>query len=118
MIGADLTPVILALGITVAGWLLYRVMRGDNELEWWHFISTKGLDGRHYADLDKLGKVAGIAFGSWSVLRVAHQPNLDLTGFALVLTAYFAFVGGVAGYAAYLRMKNGERNGNGAEHKA
>lgn len=105
------TLALLAL-IAVLAVLLFRIMTDkNNTLECWQFIATKGADGKHYADLDKLGKLAGILFGSWSVTKIAYRDALDLTGFALVLTTYFAFVGGVAGYSAYLRSKQDKEGG-------
>lgn len=90
-------------------WALYRYIHsGCNPLRWWHFISSKGADGSYYADLNKLGQVTGIAFGSFSVLLLSSNAKADFVGFAAVLTAYFAFVGGVAGYSAYLRSKSGQ----------
>lgn len=91
-------------------WALYRyVNSGCNPLRWWHFIASRGADGSYYADLNKLGQVTGIAFGSFAVLNVSGNAKSDFTGFATVLLAYFAFVGGVAGYSAYLRSKSGQR---------
>lgn len=100
-----LALVVLLLAVCV---LLYWVMTDKkNSLECWQFIGTRGVDGKHYADLDKLGKLAGIIFGSWSVVKIAYTDGIEnnLVAFAMVLSAYFAFVGGVAGYAAYLRSK-------------
>lgn len=89
-------------------WFFYRWIENENQLELWHFISTRSpVDGKHYADIDKLGKVTGVIVGSFAVLRVSSAKNLDLPGFALVLGTYFAFVGGIAGYSAYLRARSG-----------
>lgn len=89
-------------------WAFYRYMNArDNPLRWWHFFSSRGNDGTYYADLNKLGQVTGIAVGSFSVMQLSATAKSDFVGFAAVLTAYFAFVGGVAGYSAFLRSKSG-----------
>lgn len=88
---------------------LVRVMNAKNPLEWWHFISTRGEDHRNYADLDKLGKFIGIIISSLIVILLAYNGTLD----GVVFGAYLAFVGGVAGYSAYLRARFGGANGNG-----
>jgi amino acid transporter len=81
--------------------LLWKVIDSDNPLEWWHFISSRGPDGKEYADIDKLGKVVGIIISSVAMLIITHQGKMD----AVILGVYLAFVGGVAGYSAYLRSK-------------
>ena len=82
--------------------LLHKVMSSnDNNLDWWQFISTRGQDGKNYADIDKLGKVAGIFISSWYVISTGSKPD------ASVLAVYLAYVGGVAGYSAYLRSQRG-----------
>jgi hypothetical protein len=94
--------VLILIGLVL---LLIRVMAGRNNLQWSQFISSKGSDGKHYADLDKLGKVVGIVISSWAIVKITSSASLDLTGFSLVFGAYLAFVGGVAGYSAYLRYR-------------
>jgi hypothetical protein len=86
-------------------WAFYRWMQGPNGLEWRDFISSRGADGLWHGDTNKLGQVTGIAFGSVSIVMISANAKSDFVGFAAVLTAYFAFVGGVAGYAAFLRSK-------------
>lgn len=93
------------LVIVLSALLLKIMLDKSNDLECWQFIASKGADGKNYADLDKLLKLAGGAFGSWAIVKVAHHDSLDLVGFAAVLTVYFGFVGGSAGWAAYLRSK-------------
>lgn len=93
-----------ALGLFVLGaYALHRLMVSDNPLEWWHFIASKGLDGQHYADPDKLGKMAGICVSSWLMVILAKDGKMDAT----ILGVYLAYVGGVAGYSAYLRARGG-----------
>lgn len=96
---------VLFLGVI---WAFYRYMdSGSNPLYWWHFFASKGADGQYYADLNKLGQVTGIAVGSFAIVQLSAGANKDFIGFAAVLAAYFTFVGGVSGYAAFLRSKSG-----------
>lgn len=80
-------------------------MQGNNGLEWRDFVSSRGIDGQYHGDINKLGQVTGIAFGSWAIVLVSANAKSDFTGFAAVLFTYFAFVGGASGYSAYLRSK-------------
>lgn len=85
--------------------LVYRVMTDkSNELECWQFFASRGEDGKHYADVDKLGKVVGIAVGSWVIIKLSYEQRMD----AVILGTYFAYVGAVAGYSAFLRSKRDE----------
>lgn len=88
-------------------WALYRLMEAENPLQWWHFIATKGSDGNYYADIDKLGKVTGIAISSWALLRASSHDPFDFMGFAAILGVFLAFAGGTAGYSAFLRSQRG-----------
>ena len=97
--------IVLSIALCLLLLCLIFVIRGKNNLHWWQFISSKGSDGKHYADIDKLGKVTGIIISSWIVVRVSDNTPFDFTGFSLILGTYLAFVGGVAGYSAYLRSK-------------
>lgn len=87
-------------------WTLYRGLTGNNPLEWWQFIGTE-IDGKWHASLDKFGQSCGIAAGTFAVLRMSAEAYKDFVGFAAVLGVYFAFVGAVSSYAAYLRSKAG-----------
>lgn len=75
-----------------------------NPLRYWHFIASKGSDGEQYADLDKLGKLTAIIVSSVVVLWMAHDGKFDST----TLFVYLSFCGGIAGWSAYLRAKNGK----------
>jgi nitric oxide reductase large subunit len=96
--------VILIVFFVVLALVLQKIIAdNDNPLEWYHFISTRGSDGKHYADLDKLGKSVGIIVSSVVVILMTHYQKMD----AVILGVYLAFVGGIAGYSAYLRSKQG-----------
>ncbi len=100
-----LMTILLALTLLLFVVLVYRVMTDkDNTLECWQFFASRGADGTHYADIDKLGKVTGIVVGSWAIIKTTYDMKLD----AMLLGAYFAYVGAVAGYSAYLRSKRDE----------
>ena len=90
-------------------WAFYRWMQSDdsNGIEWRDFTATVGADGKYHGDINKLGQSTGILIGSVAIVQIAPQAAKDFTGFALVLTAYFAFVGAAAAYAATLRSRQG-----------
>lgn len=100
------TPFAVFVGL---GYAFYRLMIGKNPLEWWHFVSTRGEDGKSYADLDKLGKLVALIVSSVAVLWMAYQAKIDAT----LLGVYLTFAGAIAGWAAYLRSKRTNGNGNG-----
>lgn len=79
------------------------VRQKENGIEWWHFISIQKPSGDNWGDLDKLIKLWIAAMGSWAVVKAAYATPPDLTGLSLVLTAFFAFGGGVAYGSAKLR---------------
>jgi hypothetical protein len=75
-------------------------------IEWWHFVSTKGKDGEHYADITKLGQVAGIVVVSWLVIAMsARVDKLDALGFCGVLALALAYLAGVQAFQAYLKSR-------------
>lgn len=102
---------ILGLLIVLMGVLLYRIFSSDdNELSCWQFIATYNhTTGKHNADLDKLGKVIALFVSSWAVLKVSYDQKLDAT----LLGVYLGFAGAIAGWAAYLRTKEGNKQAEG-----
>lgn len=92
---------LLIIGVMML-FLLVRIMRDkDNDLEWYQFISTRNIEGKNVADIDKLGKVVGIIISSWVIVKLANMGKLDAT----MLLVYLGFVGAVATYSAYLRSR-------------
>lgn len=90
-------------------WAFIRFVNSENnDLEWVEFITSRGDDGKFHPDLDKTGKAAGIIIGSWAVVTISAGVKNDFAGFAGLLFVYFAFVGAIAGYSAYLRSKAGQ----------
>lgn len=86
--------------IVIAVW---RTMSGENPLEWWHFISSKGADGKDYADIDKLGKVVALFISSWVMMVMTFNSKMD----AMMMMTYLAYAGAVGGWSAYLRARTG-----------
>ena len=97
---------IVVLGIVLA---FYRIVSGkDNELEWWHLISTQSSkNGRQYADWNKIGKGGGVLLCVWMPTVYAYSDKMDAGGMALVLGVALAYLGWVDGYAATLRARRG-----------
>ena len=91
-----------ALFLLAVLWLVH-IMGSNNPLEWWHYVASHGKDGQYYADIDKLGLIVGIFVGSLVVVIESYNGHLD----QFVFAAYLAFVGGVKGYSAYLRSRQG-----------
>lgn len=86
----------------------YRWMNSaDTNLEWRDFVSTRGPDGIHHGDANKVGQMAGIVAVVFIMILTAPKAYTDFTGFATMLVACLGFLGGVAAYAANLRAKSG-----------
>jgi hypothetical protein len=101
-ISSALLLILLVLAFVLLLTILHKVMKEkENGLEWWQFISTRASNGKNYADIDKLGKVVGIFVSSWYIIKMGMDSKPD----ASVLGVYLAFVGGIAGYSAYLRSQ-------------
>lgn len=95
---------VLFLGVI---WAFYRWMQSDDSegIEWRDFFATVGTDGNYHGDWNRVGQCAGVLVCVYSVIYASPNAHKDFTGFALVLTSCLAFLGGVAGYAAFLRSK-------------
>lgn len=93
--------VALAVLLTVQ---LYLVMHDKaNPIDWWQFISSKGVDGKEYADMTKLGQSVGIFCCVASVLIFASRKDVDAVGFSLVLGVALLYLGGVQAYQRYMK---------------
>jgi hypothetical protein len=88
-------------------WVLIRVVRGDPKIVWADFISTRAADGTQKGDINKVGQWAGIALSVMCVLMYADNEKVDASGLAALLAVALLYLGGVAGYAANLRAKQG-----------
>lgn len=101
MVGGALVVLILLMA-----WI--RVMDDDeNDLKWVDLVSTKGSDGLQHADWDKIGKGCAIVLCVLATIVYAYSPGMDATGLALLLGVVLAYLGGVSGYAATLRARQG-----------
>ena len=106
----DLRPVngVNLLILLVLIWILYRIVRDEgNIIEWADFISTRGNDGKQHGDINKVGQWAGIVIAVMSVLMYSDNQAVDATGLAALLGVALLYLGGVAGYAANLRARQG-----------
>lgn len=86
-------------------WILVRIIRGDPNINWADFISTRGQDGQQKGDINKVGQWAGIVVAVMSVLMYAGKVNVDGAGLAAVLGVSLLYLGGVAAYSATLRSR-------------
>lgn len=89
-------------------WILFRVINDEgNLIEWADYISTRGSDQKQHGDINKVGQWAGIFIAVTSVMLYADNVTVDATGLAALLAVALLYLGGVAGYAANLRAKQG-----------
>jgi len=91
--------VVLCLFFAFVGWVIWDK---DNEIEYWHFIASKGSDGKNYGDIDKLGKLVALVVASLAVSWHSYALKLD----ALVLGTYLTYAGAIGAWSAYLRAKS------------
>lgn len=83
---------------------LYLVMDDDgNPIEWWQFISSKGADGKQYADMTRLGQTVGVFLCVLSVFIFAVRKDVDAAGFSLVLGVALTYLGGVQAYQMHIK---------------
>ena len=86
---------------------LVRIINStENDLEWSHLISTRSVNGT-YADWNKIGQGLGVVLCTWLPAVYVYSPKMDAAGLALVMGVALAYLGGVSGYAATLRSKQG-----------
>ena len=89
-------------------WILYRIISDDgNMIVWADFIASTGRDGKQHGDLNKIGQLAGICIAVMSVLMYSDNKTVDATGLSILLGVALLYLGGVSGYAASLRAKQG-----------
>jgi hypothetical protein len=99
--GAIWGAVVLAALLSIQ---LYIVMHDESSpIEWWHFISSPGKDGKQYADMTKLGQSAGVFLCVASVFIFASRKDVGATGFSLVLGVALAYLGGGQAYQTHIR---------------
>jgi len=108
-----LATLIKAMGVIAFLVLLLafvRVVNGENnDLEWWHLVSTRAADGGQYADWNKIGQGLGVVLCVWLPAVYVYSPKMEAVGLAAVMGVALLYLGGVSGYAANLRSKQGSR---------
>lgn len=100
---------VLALALVLLVYKLHRTIEDDgNEIDWWQFISSRGRDGRQYADLTKLGQAAGIVLCFFSTIYLSSKVTCDAgwLGFAGVLSVALLYLGGVQVYQTMMRSRD------------
>jgi hypothetical protein len=94
--------------ILLLAYAFIRVVNSlDNNLEWSQLISSKGQDGKQYADWNRIGQGAGVVLCVWLPAVYAHSDRADAVGLAAIMGVALAYLGGVSGYAATLRARQG-----------
>lgn len=88
-------------GLIVLAFMIFRAK--DNEISCWQLISSKGLDGRHYADIDKVGKVLLLLFFLSREIYLTYLDKLDFGELLLFVT----YASGIAVFSAIMRAKAG-----------
>jgi len=97
--------VILVLMLSFA---VYRVMNSeDNDLEWAELISTKGQDGKLHPDWNKIGQGGGVFICIWLPGVYVYSDKVEAGGLATLMGVALMYLGGVSGYAATLRARQG-----------
>ena len=91
--------------------VLYAIVRvinnASNDLEWAHLISSRSMDGKQWGDWNQIGKGLGVILCVWLPAVYVYSPKMDAVGLALVMGVALAYLGGVSGYAALLRSRQG-----------
>lgn len=91
----------IIVGMAFLAFMIFRAK--DNEISCWQLISSRGLDGRHYADIDKVGKVLLLLFFLSREIYLTYLGKLDFTELLLFVT----YASGIAVFSAIMRSKAG-----------
>lgn len=97
---------IVALGILllVLFALAYFIFRSrENEISCWQLISSRGADGRQYADIDKVGKVLLLMFFLSREIYLTYLGRLDYSELLL----FVLYTSAISTFSAYMRAKAG-----------
>ena len=88
--------------------VFYRIVRNeDNELEFWHLLSTRSADGKVYVDNDKIGQLTGLLFGTWIVCWLAYTGRLEILYFAV----WLLYASGMGAFSRWARAMIADRYG-------
>lgn len=103
-----LVMALTAIIILFVIWAFIRIINSQaNTLQWWHLISTKGATGEQWLSWDPIGKGLGVVLCFWLPTLYAYSPKMEAMGLAAVMGVALAYLGGVSGYAAMLRSRQG-----------
>lgn len=88
--------------------VLYRLVNGNNPLQWWHLVSTRSADGDVYFDNDKVGQMTGLIFGTWVICWLALTTELTPYYFAI----WLIYAAGMTAFAKWARALLTDRFGS------
>jgi len=109
IISAGVKVLAIALGIGLL-YALVKIVNGTgNTLEWWHLVSSRSSNGVQFADWNKIGQGCGVVLCTVLPAVYVYSPKMDAIGLAAVMGVALLYLGGVSGYAANLRSKQGTR---------
>ena len=94
----------------------YRIISsGKNKLEFWHFLSSKSVDGVYHSDLDKLGQIVGLLVSTWVIVWLTYRDLIvkEWTGVA-VFAAWLIYASGMGAFSKWARAFISSRYG--AQH--
>lgn len=104
----DIAKALTGIIVLIFLWGLIRVMNNaSNALTWADLLSVRGTDGAQHASWDPIGKGCGVVLCVFCPVVYTYSPKMDAIGLAAILGVALAYLGGVAGYSAYLRSKMG-----------
>ncbi len=103
-----LNLILLLLGLLV----FYRVVNGNNPLEFWHLVSTKSADGIIYTDNDKIGQLTGLIFGTWVMSFLTLTVKALDWYFVACLAIWFIYCAGMAAFGKWARAFVTDRFGH------
>ena len=90
-----LNLILLLCGLLV----FYRIIRGAQQLEFWHLISVTSADGKIWTDNDKVGQMTGLVFGTWIVCWLAYTNELTVYYFGV----WLIYSAGMTAFAKWAR---------------
>ena len=103
-----LVMALTAIIVLIVIWAFIRIINSQaNTLEWWHLISTRGDTGAQWLSWNEIGKGLGVILCFWLPAVYVYSPKMEAMGLAAVMGVALAYLGGVSGYAAMLRSRQG-----------
>ena len=79
--------------------IFYRIIKGAEQLEFWHLISVTSSDGKVWSDNDKVGQMTGLVFGTWIVCWLALTNELTVYYFGV----WLIYAAGMTAFAKWAR---------------